>query len=205
MALTTCALQHGLADGGAQCSVGWCVGQQHFCGGHAPRLVRQATKCQPGTAHTAIRRVDDGRNRNRGEGVRGPVAHLAVDLHARRRWRQRDGGDEFARLKGGFNVRCVAGQAIKVGNRDHAPHGRRGDRFDPGVQRPHRHGHVGRVDRDALITGPQHGVQAVETPDGGTARAGLAFVAGLGRVVKVITARALQQVAPGGGLVAQLP
>jgi hypothetical protein len=104
----------------------------------------------------------------------------------------------------GLDVRRVARQAVEVGDGDHAarPLGR--TVLHRGVERPHGHGHVARVRGDAGLAGADDRVLAAVAADGAAAAARLALVAGLVGVVEVRAARALQQVAGGGRLVAQL-
>ena len=83
------------------------------------------------------------------------------------------------------------------------PSGR--DGLDRGVERPHRHRHVARMGGDAGVAGAEDRVLPAEAADGGAAAAGLAFVAGLVGVVEIGAAGALQQIAGGRRLVAQLP
>ena len=78
------------------------------------------------------------------------------------------------------------------------------DRLHLGIERPHGYRHVGWVGSDAMIAGAEDGVNAVEAGEGSATRAGIALVAGFGDVIEVITTCSLQQVAAGGGLVAQL-
>ena len=52
-----------------------------------PRLVRHAAERHPGRRDRALLRRDDGRDGDQRELVGGPVAHLAVELPARRRRR----------------------------------------------------------------------------------------------------------------------
>jgi hypothetical protein len=166
----------------------------------APGLVRHAAERDAAGAVA----LHDGGHRDQREGIGGAVAHLAVDVRAAHRARQRHGGDQLAALQVGLDVRRVAGQAVEVGDRDHAraavgPHG-----FHRGVEHAHGHGHVARVRGDAGLAGADDRVLAADAADGAAAAAGLALVAGLVGVVEVGAARALQQVAGGGRLVAQL-
>src|SRR5258708_9604922 len=57
---------------------------------------------------------------------------------------------------------------------------------------------------DTLIAGAEDSMNAVEAGKSCAARTGTALVAGFCHVIKIVTARSLQQVAAGGGLVAQL-
>ena len=81
--------------------------------------------------------------------------------------------------------------------------GRRLD-LDLGVQRRHGDGHVRRVDGDAGLAGAQDGVHAVVAAQRRAAAARLAFVAGHGDVIEIRAARALQEIAGRGRLVAEL-
>ena len=62
-----------------------------------------------------------------------------------------------------------------------------------------RNGHVGRVGGDAMLALTQNGVDAVDPVDGGAAGPGLALVAGGRRVVEVVAAGALLEIAARGG------
>ncbi len=102
-------------------------------------------------------------------------------------------------------MRRVARQAVELGDRRCAraePSGLH--RLDRGVERPHRHRHVAGMRRDAGIAAADHRMLAADAANRRAAAAGLAFVARLVGVVEIRTARALQQVAGGRRLVAQL-
>jgi hypothetical protein len=101
-------------------------------------------------------------------------------------------------------MRRAARQAVEVGDRDHAGGAGRIHRLDAGVEQLHGHRHVARVGRDAGLALADDGMLARVAADGRTAAARIALVAGLVGVVEVGAAGALQQVAGGGRLVAQL-
>ena len=100
-------------------------------------------------------------------------------------------------------MRRVAGQAVELGEGDGALAARPGD-ADDRLQRGQRDAHVRRVDGDALLARAQDRVHAVEAVDRGAAGARFALVAGRGRVVEVVTARPLHQVAARRRHVAEL-
>ncbi len=148
---------------------------------------------------------------DQGEGVGGPVAHLAVARAGGPRQRgDVDGGDQLAVGQRGVRARVLAGQPVQVR-----------DRHDPlavGTQHPHRRvqraqrdRHVRGVGGDAGVRGPRPSSVAPRTarlrwwPSRAAARTGLALVARHRGVGEVGAAGALQQVAAGGGAVAQLP
>src|SRR5580704_8485182 len=64
--------------------------------------------------------------------------------------------------------------------------------------------HIGWVCGNALVAGTEHGMHSVEAAERRAARARVALVARLGDVIEVGAACPLQQIAPGGGSVAQL-
>ncbi len=76
--------------------------------------------------------------------------------------------------------------------------------MDRRVQQRERHAHIGWMRRDTGIAGAENRVHSIVAVDGGAAAARLAFVAGCRRVVKVVAARALQQVATRRRHIAQL-
>ena len=78
------------------------------------------------------------------------------------------------------------------------------EQLDLGVERGQRDGHVRRMGGDAGVARAEDRVDPVEPAERRAAGAGLALVAGRGRVVEVGAAGALQQVAADGRLVAQL-
>jgi len=78
------------------------------------------------------------------------------------------------------------------------------DRLHIGVKRPHGYRHIRRMRRDTVIAGTQDGVNAVKTGNRGAAGAGISLIAGFCDVIEIVTAGSLQQIAAGGGLVAQL-
>ncbi len=147
---------------------------------------------------------DHRADRDQREGVRGAVADLVIDVGAAGRFRQRHRGDQLAGREHRFEMRRAAGRAIEIGERDAARLACRVDRFDRSVERLHRDRHVAGVGGDARLARADHGMQAAETADRGAAAAGLALVARLVGVVKIGTARALEQIARGRRLVAEL-
>lgn len=118
--------------------------------------------------------------------------------------RQDHGGDQIAGLKRRLDMRRGAGQPVEIIQRDLAAPAFGAFNFDLGVQRHHGDGHVGGVRRNAMFGRSQNGEDPVEPFHRLTAGAGVAFVAGHDGVVEIRAARALQQVAAGRRLVAQL-
>lgn len=98
----------------------------------------------------------------------------------------------------------VARQPIEFVDRQRALAAVAGDRFDASVERRHRDGHVGGMNGGAIRAGAEDAEAALEAAECRASGAGLALVAGHGRVVEIRAARALEQIAGGGGLVAQL-
>jgi len=146
---------------------------------------------------------DDGR-RGQGELVRGAIAQLEVMLPAGGAGRgQGDVRDQVARLEDGLTLRRVAGHEKEVADRD-GPLALGALHVNDRLQRGERHVHVGRVGGDARLAGAEDGQRAVVAFDGRATRARLALVAGHGVVAEVHAAGALQEVAAGGGHVAQL-
>jgi hypothetical protein len=76
--------------------------------------------------------------------------------------------------------------------------------LDRRVERPHGNRHVGRVCRDAVFACTDHREPAGDAAERRAAGPGLALIAGLGGVVEVGAARALQEIAGGRRLVAEL-
>ena len=104
--------------------------------------------------------------------------------------------DEIARLKHRFAIRRVAGQKVKISDRDRACtlqplHVNRS------FQGRHRHAHVGRIGRDAVFAGAEDGQRAIEAVDGRAPCSRFAFVARHRRVAEVHAPSALEQVAGG--------
>ena len=102
----------------------------------APRLVGHAAERDAHVLDHAALHLEAGGHRDKGEGVRGAIAHLAIGRAGGdpvRRQRHRN--DELARLEHGVDLRRVARQAVERGQRNVArsvlpPH------RDDGVQEP---------------------------------------------------------------------
>jgi hypothetical protein len=148
---------------------------------------------------------EDGGDRNQGKRIGRAVAHFAIDLPARGRRRQHHRSDQLARREHRFDIRRFAGRAIERVDREGAGRAVGRDSLDSRIVRGHGDGHVGRVRGDAIVAHAEHGVHAVEAAERGAAGARHALVAGLAGIIEVRAARALQQVAAGGRLVAKLP
>src|SRR6185437_656879 len=108
---------------------------------------------------------------------RGAVAHLAV-MRAPRRGRSRhlDRGDDVARLQHSLMLRRIAGEQMKLLERDAALAVRAVHDHD-GVERNQRHGEIGGVRGDAMVAAAEHGMEAVLALERGAAAARLALVA----------------------------
>src|SRR5207253_4042033 len=99
------------AESGRVCS---CIDQPLLGLRYPPRPMRQPAEGQPGRADLAARAVDDCSNGHQRKGVGSAVADLAVNLHSRRRRRQRHRSDDFAGLERRLNLGSVAGKTIKL-------------------------------------------------------------------------------------------
>ena len=139
------------------------------------------------------------------EGVALAVADFeVVGVFGELRRGEFDGGDEFVGLERGFDVRRAAGEKMEVVKGDGALALWAFD-VDGGVERGEGYVHVGGVGGDALIACAEDGVDAVEAFEGRAAAAGVALVAGgEGGVHEVVAAGALEEIAAGGGHVAEL-
>ena len=143
----------------------------------------------------------DGHQRER---IGEPVADLEIGVVCRKSpRRQLDRGYELIRIEIGVALRRVAGEPVKVRERDDALAART-RHMDLRLQHGQRHAHVRRMHRDAGVARAEDRVHAVEAVDGRAAAARLAFVAGRRGVVEVGTARALQEIAADRRHVAQL-
>ncbi len=126
--------------------------------------------------------LDDGGDGDQGEGVGGAVADLAIELPARRRRRQDHGGDHLAGFQAVLDMRRGARQAMQLGERRGCGSRRRALIVSIRcIERDERHRHVGRMDRDAGLAGPEDRVHPVEPADRGTARSGRALLHGMPR------------------------
>jgi hypothetical protein len=115
-----------------------------------------------------IRRDDRGHGHQR-EGVRRPVADLAVDLPAQRRRRQNHVRDHLARLEDRLDVGCLAGQTVKVSDGDAAPSLSGAQQLDLRLEGRHRDGHVRRMGCDARVARAEDRVRPVDSTDRGAA------------------------------------
>ena len=166
----------------------------------APRLVRDAADRDAAGAVALHDRAD----RDQRERIGRAVAHLAVDVRAADRLRQRHGGDQFARRQRRLDVRRVAGQTVEVGDRNapRRPSGRTVSTVASSARIATAMS-LGCVAMQASLT-PITACCRLNPPMRRAAAARAAFVAGLVGVVEIRAAGALQQVAGGRRLVAQL-
>ena len=111
--------------------------------------------------------------------------------------------DQVARRERGFALRRVAGQAVKVFERDLAPAAFAFD-LDNGVEGDERHTEVRRMRRDAALAPAEHRVQAVLALQRIAAGARFTPVAGARDVVEVTAACPLHQISADGRGVAEL-
>src|SRR5471032_3332086 len=93
---------------------------------------------------------------------------------------------------------------MQVCNRNASGAAVRADCLDLCVEQPHCYRHVAGMGGDAGFADADDPERATESADGRTTTAWLALVAGLIRVIEVRATGALQQVAGGGGDIAQL-
>ena len=84
-----------------------------------------------------------------------------------------------------LDLRCIAGQGVKVRDGNLSRRAVRLDSFDRRIQRAHRDRHVGRVRGDAGIARTDDRELAAEALQGRAAAAGIALVAGLVRIVEI--------------------
>ena len=167
----------------------------------APRLVRDAAERDAAGAVA----LHDGGDRDQREGIGGAVAHLAVDVRAADGLRQRHRGDQLARLAAPSRraaCRRAGGGSRRSGCVRVAPSGRTVSTVASSARIATAMS-LGCVAMQASLA-PITAMLPAEAADRRAAAAGLAFVAGLVGVVEIGAARALQQVAGGRRLVAQL-
>ena len=185
-------------------SVGGLADERGFGLGRSPGFGAHAAQRDARPRHVSAGDRDHDRRRRQGEFVRRPVAQLQIDLLASGDGRRkRDVRDQVARLEHRFALRRVAGQKMKVADRDRA-RALRSLHVDRRFQRRHRHAHVRRVGRDAMFARAEDGERAVAAGDGRAAGPGLALVAGHRGVAEIHAARSLEQVAGSRRHVAKL-
>ncbi len=170
----------------------------------APRLVRDAAERQPRLFDRVAVELQRRRDRYQRERIGQAIADFQIGVILGKALRRKlHRGDDLVRMQIGVALRRVARQPMKVGKRDRALAGRTRD-MNLGIERRKRHAHVGRMGRNAGLARAEDRVHAVEPVAGGAAAAGLALIARRRRVVEVVAARALQQIAAGRCHVAQL-
>ncbi|KPZ03471.1 sensory box/GGDEF domain/EAL domain-containing protein [Pseudomonas syringae pv. spinaceae] len=117
--------------------------------------------------------------------------------------RQLDGGDQLIGGQQVVTLWLIARQTMEVCELDSPLAGTPFD-MHHGIQRSQRHAHVRRVRGNAIVTGAEDRVVAIQAITCGATGAGLALVARHAGVVEVIATGALQQVTARAGHVAQL-
>ena len=169
-----------------------------------PWLVRQPAKRQIGAGELAMLQLDHRGNRHQRKSVARTLAHLAIELLAHDRGRQRYRSDDFPLLEDIIAPRRVAGQAMEFAHW-HATltSVTRYDRHLR-IERAHRDRHVTGIGCNTLVARSEYGVQLGHAVDRAAAAARLALVAGLVDIHEVEATRTLAQIAAGRGLVAQL-
>ncbi len=117
---------------------------------------------------------------------------------------QRYGRYEFARLQRMFDMRRIPRQQVEISYGNGTARPVRGHCIHRRIQHAHRHGHVGRMLRDAGVAGADDRQTAADPLQRAASAARLPLVAGHADVVKIGAAGALKQVSGGRCLVAQL-
>ncbi len=112
--------------------------------------------------------------------------------------------DQLTRIEHGFDMRRCARKPVKLADGDAASPAAGFERNDGRIQRAHRNRHVGRMRGDAMIARAEDRMIAGEAAQGRASRARLALVARRCRVVEIIAARALEQIAARGRLIPEL-
>jgi hypothetical protein len=171
-----------------------------------PWLRRDAAKRKPRAPDSASVEIERRGGRHHREGEGRALAKLEV-ARMRREARRIAGktkrNDKVPRLKGGFSLRRVVRQAVKVFERDLAPAAFAFD-LDNGIEGDKRHAEVRRMRRNAVLAPAEHCVQAVLAMQRIAACARFTPVAGAHDVVEVTAARPLHQVAADSRGVAEL-
>ena len=108
--------------------------------------------------------------------------------------RQPQGDDQITRLECVFSLWPIAGQTVKVLDRDLAPAGSALDLHNR-VECHERHTEIRWVGSDASLAPAQHGVRSVLAMEGIATRARFALVAGTRDVVEIPAPRPLKQIA----------
>src|ERR1700761_1162583 len=116
---------------------------------------------------------------------------------------QHDGGHHLVRRESIVLLRSVVRQAVKLRNRNTA---RSFGSFDLhlGLEGGQRDAHVRWMYGDAGVAGAEDRMDPVDTSDRTAARSGRPFVAGRRSIIKIVTARTLEEVAAGRGGVPKL-
>ena len=127
-----------------------------------------------------------------------------VEMPSADRLGQCDMSDHLAWFEHGFLLGPVAPQAMEVGNRDRPRRAIALDRLHCRIEHAHGDRHVAGIGRDAGIRNADHPKLARITANRRAPVARLALVAGQVGIVEIGAARALEQIATGRGLVAQL-
>src|SRR6059058_2520951 len=111
--------------------------------------------------------------------------------------------DQIARLQNGLTLRCVSGKQMKITNR-HAAFAFGTTNMNGRLECSQCDTHVRWIRGDAMFASAQNGEATVDALDGGTTRAGLAFVTRHGCVAEIHAAGSLQQIASSSRHVSKL-
>jgi hypothetical protein len=178
--------------------------QQRLGFRHPPGLVRHASERDARLRYPAFRDLQAHRDRDqrKGKGVPVPQLQVAV-MRPKRGRRQDDSRDDLVLAELSIALRLVARQPVEIRDGNAALPATTRD-LHHRLERGQRHAHVGGVRRDAMLACAQDGVLPVHAANGGAATAGDALVAGRRRVIKVVAAGPLQQIAAGCRQVAEL-
>src|SRR5207247_8698823 len=123
----------------------------------------------------------------------GAQLEIGVIRREALRW-QRDCRDDLVRAKICIDVRRVARQPVEICER-YGALAARTLRMDPRLKRGERDAHIRGVRRDARGARAKDRVHTIDPIDGGAAASWLALVARRCGVIKIVAARALQEIA----------
>ena len=115
----------------------------------APRFVRHAAKREANVANDSVLDRERGSHRDQSKRVTRAVPHLAIGgMKSRRRRREINRGDQFARQEIRIDFGSISWKAVEIGERDAALSGRAKD-VHTRIECGERHAHIRRVRSDA--------------------------------------------------------